>query len=110
MAIARGMRHPCFQDQVANLTAAVVAEREAGKGSRTTRPGTPATANDKVLASIYDLMFETIPSDPTRKEYRQGDTLGTGRSHWLRAKFGGSAVPSLFSTSYGCEDHRVCLG
>ena len=33
-------------------------------------------------------MFETIPADPTRSEYRQGNTLGSQHRHWFRAKFG----------------------
>ena len=32
-------------------------------------------------------MCNTIPQDPTRPEYRQGDTLGDEHKHWFRAKF-----------------------
>jgi toxin YhaV len=32
-------------------------------------------------------VFEAIPQDPTRAEYRQGDTLGEEHKHWCRAKF-----------------------
>lgn len=39
------------------------------------------------LAAIFKLAFETIPQDPTRSEYRQGNTLGDSYKHWFRAKF-----------------------
>lgn len=41
----------------------------------------------KRLAAITRLIFDVIPSDPTRPEYRQGHTLGAGHTHWFRAKF-----------------------
>lgn len=41
----------------------------------------------KRLAAIVQLAFETIPQDPARAEYRQGNTLGAARRHWFRAKF-----------------------
>lgn len=41
----------------------------------------------KRLAAIAKLVFEVIPQDPTRPEYRQGATLGDEYKHWLRAKF-----------------------
>ena len=41
----------------------------------------------KRLAAIVQLVFQTIPQDPERAEYRQGNSLGTGRRHWFRAKF-----------------------
>ena len=41
----------------------------------------------KRLAAINKLAFEIIPQDPTRKEYRQGNTLGNEYKHWFRAKF-----------------------
>ncbi|MEO5332290.1 MAG: type II toxin-antitoxin system YhaV family toxin [Magnetococcus sp. YQC-5] len=41
----------------------------------------------KRLAAISKLVFEIIPQDPTRPEYRQGHTLGDHRKHWFRAKF-----------------------
>jgi toxin YhaV len=33
-------------------------------------------------------MLETVPSDPNRDEYRQGNTMGTEFRHWRRAKMG----------------------
>jgi toxin YhaV len=41
----------------------------------------------KRLAAIAKLAFEIIPQDPTRSEYRQGNTLGDEYKHWFRAKF-----------------------
>lgn len=41
----------------------------------------------KRLAAIARLTFDVIPQDPTRPEYRQGDTLGDNHRHWFRAKF-----------------------
>lgn len=41
----------------------------------------------KRLAAITKLAFDIIPQDPTRAEYRQGNTLGAEHKHWFRAKF-----------------------
>lgn len=41
----------------------------------------------KRLAAIAKLAFDVIPQDPTRPEYRQGNTLGEDYKHWFRAKF-----------------------
>jgi toxin YhaV len=41
----------------------------------------------KRLAAIAKLAFEVIPQDPSRREYRQGTTLGDDYTHWFRAKF-----------------------
>lgn len=41
----------------------------------------------KRLAAIAKLIFEVIPQDPSRTEYRQGVTLGNEYTHWVRAKF-----------------------
>jgi toxin YhaV len=41
----------------------------------------------KRLAAIERLAFEIIPQDPSRADYRQGDTLGEAHRHWFRAKF-----------------------
>ena len=41
----------------------------------------------KRLAAITKLAFDAIPQDPTRPEYRQGNTLGDEHKHWFRAKF-----------------------
>jgi toxin YhaV len=41
----------------------------------------------KILAALIKLITETLPQDPERPEYRQGDTLGDEYKHWFRAKF-----------------------
>jgi len=41
----------------------------------------------KRLAAISKLAFDVIPQDPTRPEYRQGNSLGDEHKHWFRAKF-----------------------
>jgi toxin YhaV len=41
----------------------------------------------KRLAAIIKLAFDVIPQDPTRLEYRQGNTIGNNYKHWFRAKF-----------------------
>jgi toxin YhaV len=46
-------------------------------------------ARAKFLAQVQYLIFESIPSDPNRPEFRQGNTLGADHRHWFRAKFNG---------------------
>lgn len=85
--------HPLFLDQIEKLTGAV--ERARTKDPR----GWRKSANTKLLAALRQLVFETIPQDPTRPEYRQGGTLGGGRKHWFRAKFGGGRFRLFFRYS-----------
>jgi toxin YhaV len=58
-----------------------------------TRKGDPkgfrSNANVKLFAALAKLVLEIIPADPSRPEYRQGNTLGGQYRHWLRAKFFG---------------------
>lgn len=73
--------HPLFLEQLETLLEQVDAFRKKdpvgyGKKNATKR-----------LAAITKLAFEVIPQDPSRSEYRQGNTLGDGHKHWLRAKF-----------------------
>jgi len=82
--------HPLFLDQVEELIQAV--ERERKKDPASYQSG----ANAKLLAAIHLLVWETIPSDPTRDHYRQGNTLGPEYKHWLRAKFGGQRFRLFF--------------
>ena len=42
---------------------------------------------NKRLVAVAKLAFDVIPQDPTRPEYRQGNTLGDDYKHWFRAKF-----------------------
>lgn len=82
--------HPLLLDQLERLTAAVEKARRADP------PGYGATANAKLLTVLRRLIFETIPADPTRSDYRQGDTLGREHKHWFRAKFGNGRFRLFF--------------
>src|ERR1700730_6123262 len=46
-----------------------------------------SNANVKLLGVLNKLMLEVIPADPSRPEYRQGNTLGPAYRHWFRASF-----------------------
>ncbi len=72
--------HPLFLDQLKALIAHV--ERQKHKD-----PSGFVKNATKRLAAIARMAFEVIPQDPTREEYRQGDTLGPEHKHWFRAKF-----------------------
>jgi toxin YhaV len=73
--------HPLFCDQIEALIAEVDALKEK-------HPDTYGSKNaTKRLAAISKIIFENIPSDPTRAEYRQGETLGASNKHWFRAQF-----------------------
>ncbi|MFM9969301.1 MAG: type II toxin-antitoxin system YhaV family toxin [Burkholderiales bacterium] len=73
--------HPLFLDQIEALIGIV--ERLKAKN-----PNNYAQKNSsKRLAAIAKLVFDVIPEDPTRPEYRLGATLGDARKHWFRAKF-----------------------
>lgn len=85
--------HPLFAVQLETLTAAVERAREKDPNGYT------STANAKLLAAMRKLMFEAIPVDPTRPEFRQGGTLGPSRKHWFRAKFGAGRFRLFFRYS-----------
>lgn len=82
--------HPLLLDQIDKLVAAV--EREKAKKPDAYQSG----ANAKLLAALRRLIFEAVPEDPSRAEYRQGTTLGADRKHWFRAKFGGGRFRLFF--------------
>jgi toxin YhaV len=73
--------HPIFLDQLDALTAQVEALKHKDPVGYIKKNAT------KRLAAIAKLAFEVIPQDPTRPEYRQGNTLGDEHKHWFRAKF-----------------------
>lgn len=85
--------HPLFLDQIEKLTAAVALNKS--KNPQTWQ----SSANAKLLAALRQLIFETVPEDPTRAEYRQGGTLGNNRKHWFRVKFGGARFRYSFVTA-----------
>lgn len=73
--------HPLFLDQLEDL----IRQVEALK--RKDPAGFIKKNASKRLAAIGKLAFEVIPQDPSRTEYRQGNTLGDEHKHWFRAKF-----------------------
>ena len=73
--------NPLFIAQIEALTRQVEALKQKDPAGYTKKNAS------KRLAAITKLAFEVIPQDPTRPEYRQGNTLGEGHKHWFRAKF-----------------------
>ena len=73
--------HPLFLAQLEALTRQVEAFKQKDPTGYLKKNAA------KRLAAISRLAFDVIPQDPTRPEYRQGNTLGEGHKHWFRAKF-----------------------
>ncbi|MEW5792649.1 MAG: type II toxin-antitoxin system YhaV family toxin [Pseudomonadota bacterium] len=73
--------HPVFLKQLEVLTAQVEALKHKDPSGYVKKNAT------KRLAAIAKLAFEVIPQDPSRPEYRLGNTLGEEHRHWFRAKF-----------------------
>jgi len=74
--------HACLAGQLQRLKAA------ADRAEATDPSGFEANANVKLFRALGQLIFETVPANPAREEYRQGNTLGTAYRHWRRAKIG----------------------
>ena len=74
--------HECLVGQLQKLQAA--AERAKAQDPK----GFEANANVKLFNVLATLIFEVVPSDPNREEYRQGNTMGPAFRHWRRAKIG----------------------
>ena len=77
--------HDCLVEQLQKLKAA---SNRAEATDPINPSGFSANANVKLYRALSRLIFETVPSDPAREEYRQGNTLGTTYRHWRRAKIG----------------------
>ena len=73
--------HPLFLDQVDRLIQYVTALKLKDPRGYKKKNAT------KRLAAVAKLAFEVIPQDPSRPEYRQGNTLGEDHKYWFRAKF-----------------------
>ena len=73
--------HPLFLEQLEALAQQVEAFKQKDSVGYLKKNVT------KRLAAITKLAFDVIPQDPTRSEYRQGNTLGDDYKHWFRAKF-----------------------
>jgi toxin YhaV len=73
--------HPVFSQQWEALLTQVAAQRQKDPNGYVKKNAS------KRLAAIEKLIFQIIPQDPTRPEYRQRGTLGDEHKHWFRAKF-----------------------
>lgn len=73
--------HPLFLAQIEALTQQVEEFKQKDP------VGYVKKNASKRLAAIYKLAFDIIPQDPSRSEYRQGNTLGDDHKHWFWAKF-----------------------
>lgn len=74
--------HRCVLDQLERLKAA------SDKALARSAHNAHENANVKLYAALAKLMLQTIPSDPARDEFRQGNTMGPRFRHWRRAKIG----------------------
>ena len=73
--------HPLFLAQLEAIT------RQVERLNQKDPAGFTKKNAAKRLAAIAKLAFEVIPQDPSRAEYRQGNTLGDDHKHWFRTKF-----------------------
>jgi toxin YhaV len=73
--------HEAIIGQVKNLADAYERARKADP------KGFMSNANVKLFAALATLILEVIPADPSRPEYRLGNTLGAEYRYWFRAKF-----------------------
>jgi len=74
--------HQCLSEQIQKLETA--ATRTLAQDPH----GFESNANVKLFNALSHLILETIPSNPNREEYRQGNTMGAEFRHWRRAKIG----------------------
>lgn len=74
--------HEGLIEQLQKLRAA------AERAQRQDPQGVESNGNVRLFAALSKLIFEDVPSDPHREEYRQGNTLGTAFRHWRRGKMG----------------------
>jgi toxin YhaV len=73
--------HEAVLDQLTKLVDAATRAQKSDPKSYTSNP------NVKLFAAVAKLMLEVVPGDPSRPEYRQGNTLGQEYRHWFRVKF-----------------------
>lgn len=72
--------HECLIEQLQRLQAA--AERAQKKDPK----GSQSNANVRLFLALSLLIFERVPSDPNRDEFRRGHTMDSTYRHWRRAK------------------------
>jgi toxin YhaV len=74
--------HACLIGQLQRL-------RDASERARTQDPqGFESNANVRLFAALSKLIFEVVPGEPGRDDYRLGNTMGPEYRHWRRAKIG----------------------
>ncbi|WP_323073325.1 type II toxin-antitoxin system YhaV family toxin [Mycetohabitans endofungorum] len=74
--------HECLIEQLVKLHAATQRAQQQDP------QGFESNVNVRLFAALSKLIFEAVPSDPSREEYRQGNTMGAEFRHWRRAKIG----------------------
>lgn len=74
--------HECLIEQLQKLGDAT------GRAQRQDPQGFNANANIRLFAALSKLIFEIVPGNQDREEYRQGNRMGTAFRHWRRAKMG----------------------
>ena len=74
--------HECLAEQLRKLHNAVE------KAKLKDPDGYESNANVQLFAALSKLIYDVVPSDPNRDEYRQGNTMGPAFRHWRRAKIG----------------------
>ncbi|MDE0242572.1 MAG: type II toxin-antitoxin system YhaV family toxin [bacterium] len=63
--------------------------KDAAERAQRRDPGRAVSnSNLKLLRAVDRAILEVIPQDPSRPEYRQGNTLGRDYQHWRRVKIG----------------------
>ena len=76
-AVSRGRRR-----------AVVQAADSPRRAERNDAQGFQNNANVKLFRALSQLIMEVVPSDPSREEFRHGNTLGPTYRHWRHAKIG----------------------
>ncbi|RAW98004.1 MULTISPECIES: type II toxin-antitoxin system YhaV family toxin [unclassified Photorhabdus] len=74
--------HSCVIQQLQKLHDAVKRAEKSGPH------GFESNSSVKLFRALSKLILDVVPSDPSRDEYRQGNTLGEAYRHWRRAKIG----------------------
>lgn len=74
--------HDCLIEQLQKLETAVA------RAKTQDAEGFESNVNVKLFTALSNLIFETVPNDPNRDEYRLGNTMGAAFRHWRRAKIG----------------------
>ncbi|GAB7079132.1 type II toxin-antitoxin system YhaV family toxin [Megalodesulfovibrio paquesii] len=74
--------HDCLIEQLQRLVQA------AARAMARNPEEAASNANVKLFRALSRLILETVPGDPNREDYRQGNTMGPAFRHWRRAKIG----------------------